>query len=78
MQNPTRRVLGETVLTLKEARKEFPTHPALSTVRRWCRAGVRLWAGSRGEVLALEWARSGRYIVTSRQAIERFKDRMNP
>ena len=59
---------GEELFTLTEATKIMPRvngrRPAVSTLWRWCRKGLR---GVR-----LEYLRIGRNIVTSRQALLRF------
>ena len=61
-------VENETLLTLTEATKVLPKvngrKPAVSTLWRWCRRGLR---GVR-----LEYLRIGRNIVTSPQALHRF------
>ena len=61
-------VENETLLTLTEATKVLPRvngrKPAVSTLWRWCRKGLR---GVR-----LEYLRIGRNIVTSPQALHRF------
>ncbi len=59
---------NEQLLTLTEATKVLPRlngrQPAISTLWRWCRKGVR---GVR-----LEYVRIGRNIATSREALGRF------
>lgn len=59
---------NETLLTLTEATKVLPRlngrRPAISTLWRWCRKGLR---GVR-----LEYIRIGRNIATSREALSRF------
>ena len=61
-------VENETLLTLTEATKLLPKvngrKPAVSTLWRWCRRGLR---GVR-----LDYLRIGRNIVTSPQALHRF------
>ena len=61
-------VENETLLTLTEAAKVLPRvngrKPAVSTLWRWCRRGLR---GVR-----LDYLRIGRNIVTSPQALHRF------
>ena len=59
---------NETLLTLTEATKVLPRlngrRPAISTLWRWCRKGLR---GVR-----LDYIRVGRNIATSREALSRF------
>ena len=58
----------ESLLSLREAARVVPRldghQPHVSTVWRWCRLGV---AG-----VKLDYARLGRRIVTSREALNRF------
>ncbi|MCK6458105.1 MAG: DUF1580 domain-containing protein [Phycisphaerae bacterium] len=58
----------ETLVSLTEATKVLPRvngkRPAISTLWRWCRKGLR---GVR-----LEYVRMGRNIATSREALNRF------
>ena len=58
----------ETLLSLTEAAKVLPKingrKPAVSTLWRWCRRGLR--------GVHLEYLRVGRNIVTSPQALHRF------
>ena len=58
----------ETVVSLTEATKILPKingkRPAISTLWRWCRKGLR---GTQ-----LEYVRIGRNIATSREALNRF------
>jgi len=62
----------EQVLSLAEAAQTLPApdgkHVATSTVWRWCKRGIR---GVR-----LEYARIGRRMVTSREALTRFANRL--
>jgi hypothetical protein len=59
---------NETIVSLTEATKTLPRvngkRPAISTLWRWCRKGLR---GVR-----LEYIRVGRNIATSREALNRF------
>lgn len=59
---------NETIVSLTEATKTLPRvngkRPAISTLWRWCRKGLR---GVR-----LEYIRVGRNIATSREALSRF------
>lgn len=59
---------NETILSLTEAAKVLPRvngkRPAVSTLWRWCRKGLR---GVR-----LDYIRVGRKIATSREALNRF------
>ena len=59
---------NETLLSLTEATKVLPRvngrKPAISTLWRWCRKGLR--------GVKLEYVRYGRNIVTTRQALGRF------
>lgn len=59
---------NETLLSLTEATKVLPRvngkRPAIATLWRWCRKGLR---GVR-----LEYVRVGRSIATSREALNRF------
>lgn len=61
-------IATETVVSLTEATKILPKingkRPAISTLWRWCRKGLR---GVR-----LEYIRVGRNIATSREALNRF------
>lgn len=70
-------ILDESTLTLDEAARSLPrlggTPPAMSTVWRWCRRGFKSPAGA---VVSLEYARLGKRIVTSREAIARFSARL--
>lgn len=70
-------ILDESTLTLDEAAKALPrfggTPPAMSTVWRWCRRGFKSPGGA---VVSLEYARLGKRIVTSREAIARFSARL--
>ena len=70
-------ILDESILTLDEAAKSLPrlggTAPAMSTVWRWCRRGFKSPAGA---VVSLEYARLGKRMVTSREAIARFSARL--
>ncbi|MFA6135247.1 MAG: DUF1580 domain-containing protein [Phycisphaerae bacterium] len=58
----------ESLLSLTEATKVLPRingrKPAISTLWRWCRRGLR--------GVKLEYLRYGRNIVTTRQALTRF------
>jgi len=58
----------EDVMSLTEATKVLPKvngkRPAISTLWRWCRRGLR--------GVHLEYIRVGRNIATSRQALNRF------
>jgi len=59
---------GEELFTLTEATKAMPRvngkRPAVSTLWRWCRKGLK--------GVHLEYLRVGRNIVTSREALLRF------
>ena len=70
-------ILDEQVLILNEAAKGVPPidgkRPHISSLWRWCRIGIR--AGN-GELVSLEYARLGRRIVTSREALSRFAQRL--
>lgn len=59
---------NETLLSLTEATKVLPRvngkRPAISTLWRWCRKGLR--------GVHLEYLRVGRSIATSREALNRF------
>lgn len=63
---------NETGLSLSEATKQLPSLGGrrldVSTLWRWCRRGVR---GVR-----LEYVRLGRRIITSREALARFAQRL--
>lgn len=62
----------ETLLSLTQATKVVPTvngrRPAIATLWRWCRKGL-------GGV-NLEYVRIGRNIATSREALNRFFNRL--
>lgn len=62
------KIENETIVSLTEATKTLPRvngkRPAISTLWRWCRKGLR---GVR-----LEYIRVGRNIATSREALSRF------
>jgi len=59
---------NETIVSLTEATKILPRvngkRPAISTLWRWCRKGLR--------GVHLEYIRVGRNIATSREALNRF------
>lgn len=59
---------SETLLSLTEATKALPKvngkRPAIATLWRWCRKGLR--------GVQLEYVRMGRSIATSREALNRF------
>ncbi|MBN1555153.1 MAG: DUF1580 domain-containing protein [Phycisphaerae bacterium] len=59
---------SETLLSLAEATKVLPPinnkRPAISTLWRWCRKGLR--------GVKLDYVRVGRNIATSREALDRF------
>lgn len=57
-------LLSEHLFPLNEAADHIPTEPSISTVRRWCRVGLR---GIKLESMMLAGKR-----VTSRQALLRF------
>jgi len=61
-------IQNETILSLTEATKVLPRvngkRPAVSTLWRWCRKGLR--------GVQLEYIRMGRNIATSREALNRF------
>jgi hypothetical protein len=69
----------ETPLTLKSAARDIPpgrgkrTH--LSTLLRWILSGVRDPAG---KVVRLEALRIGGRWITSREALQRFAERLTP
>ena len=67
----------ETVLGLTEAARTLPKvggrRPHPGTLWRWCRLGVRSRNGDR---VRLEHARIGHRIVTSREALNRFANRL--
>ncbi len=58
----------EEKLGLSAASKHVPDHPHASTLWRWCREGLH---GVR-----LEYLKVGRRIVTSREALDRFFERI--
>jgi hypothetical protein len=62
----------ESIVTLTEATKILPPlngrRPAISTLWRWCRKGLR--------GVHLEYIRVGRNIATSREALGRFVNRL--
>lgn len=63
---------NENIVSLTEATKILPTlngrRPAISTLWRWCRRGLR--------GVQLEYIRVGRNIATSREALNRFFERL--
>jgi hypothetical protein len=63
---------SECIVTLAEAAKILPPlygkRPAISTIWRWCRKGIR--------GVHLEYIRVGRNIATSREALGRFVNRL--
>lgn len=63
------RVLTENVMTFAEASKSLPGRPAMPTVWRWAMYGCR--------GIHLQYTRVGRKPVTSREALQRFFDRLN-
>lgn len=62
----------ESVLSLNEAIATLPCvdgrRPHLSTIWRWCKRGYR--------GIRLEYCRIGNRVVTSREALERFTQRL--
>jgi len=54
----------ETLISLREARKEFPTRPSLPTLWRWIVTGVR--------GVVLDSVRIGGRRFTSKEGIQRF------
>jgi hypothetical protein len=65
--------LAEAVKLIPPARSGKATH--LSTLIRWILTGVK---SPTGEVVRLEGIRIGARWMTSRAAIQRFADRLNP
>ena len=65
---------NEVILSLNEATRHLPKvegkRPHLSSVWRWCKKGL----GS--PKVQLEYARIGRRIVTSKEALNRFANRL--
>jgi len=61
--------LSESLLTLSDAAKELPSRPNIATVFRWVSHGCR---GVRLEVVKL-----GGKTLTSREALQRFADRLS-
>jgi len=65
-------ITTETPLSLTEAAATIPKldgkRPCVSTIWRWCRKGIR--------GIPLEYARLGHRVVTSREALARFADRL--
>ena len=65
-------VIDETLLGLSDAAKAVPKidgkRPHASTIWRWCRIGIN--------GVSLEYARLGRRIVTSKEALMRFSERL--
>lgn len=61
--------LTESLLTLSEAARELPNRPHLATLFRWVNPGCR---GVRLEVVKL-----GGKTLTSREALQRFADRLS-
>jgi len=59
----------ETVISLKDARKEFPLPPNIHAIYRWASHGV---AGDR-----LETFKQGGKMLTSKEAVARFLDSQN-
>jgi len=61
-------ITNETIVSLTEATKILPKvngrRPAITTLWRWCRKGLR--------GVSLEYIRIGRNIATSREALNRF------
>ena len=55
----------ETLLTVKQARRELPNRPSINTVYRW------FWKGVRGGI-RLESIRIGGRVYTSKEACSRF------
>lgn len=66
-------IAKEPKLTLTQATRHWPGQPHPSTIWRACRKGVRAANGAR---IHLEHARFGRRVYTSREAIERFGQRL--
>ncbi len=62
-------LLAEDVISIANARKQFPGDPSPATVWRWAQRGVRSVDGGR---VKLEIVRSGGKTYTSLQAITRF------
>ncbi len=61
---------SESLIGIKEAAKLIPGHPDLSTIYRWFQTGVR---GG----IKLETALVGGRRFTSREAVQRFVDRLS-
>ena len=70
-------VINETVLSLSDATRAVPKlngkRPAISTIWRWCVRGIVARDGQR---IRLEHGRLGRRVITSREAMARFSERL--
>ena len=64
----------ESLLTFGQASKLFPTRPHAATFWRWHKHGLK---DQRGDVVRLEIARVGGRVYTSREALQRFSERLS-
>lgn len=72
-------VFSEKVITLREAVRQLPRRPRnkrlnISTIYRWTLAGLR---SRDGMVVRLETVKVGGTTCTSREALQRFFDRLS-